>query len=26
MGSDQKVRTRRVCKKCGKPIAENTRS
>jgi large subunit ribosomal protein L24 len=26
MGADQKVRTRRVCKKCGKPIAENTRS
>jgi large subunit ribosomal protein L24 len=26
MGADQKERTRRVCKKCGKPIAENTRS
>ena len=26
MGADQKVRTRRVCKQCGKPIAENTRS
>lgn len=25
MGTDQKVRTRRVCKKCGKPIAEHTR-
>ena len=25
MGADQKVRTRRVCKKCGKPITERTR-
>jgi large subunit ribosomal protein L24 len=25
MGTDQKERTRRVCKKCGKPIAEHTR-
>jgi large subunit ribosomal protein L24 len=25
MGTDQKLRTRRVCKKCGQPIAENTR-
>ena len=25
MGADQKLRTRRVCKKCGKPIAERTR-
>ncbi len=24
-GVDQKVRTRRVCKKCGQPIAENSR-
>ncbi|WIG60244.1 MAG: LSU ribosomal protein L24p (L26e) [Ktedonobacterales bacterium] len=24
-GADQKVRTRRVCKKCGKPIQEHTR-
>ncbi|HUY75130.1 MAG TPA: 50S ribosomal protein L24 [Ktedonobacterales bacterium] len=26
MGADQKVRTRRVCKRCGKPIEEHTRS
>jgi large subunit ribosomal protein L24 len=26
MGADQKERTRRVCKKCGKPIEEHTRS
>jgi large subunit ribosomal protein L24 len=26
MGADQKERTRRVCKKCGKPIEERTRS
>jgi large subunit ribosomal protein L24 len=25
MGTDQKVRTRRVCKHCGLPITENTR-
>lgn len=25
MGADQKLRTRRVCKKCGKPITERTR-
>ncbi len=25
-GTDQKERTRRICKKCGQPIAENTRS
>jgi large subunit ribosomal protein L24 len=25
MGADQKVRTRRVCKQCGKPIQEHTR-
>jgi large subunit ribosomal protein L24 len=25
-GADQKERTRRICKKCGQPIAENTRS
>ena len=25
LGADQKVRTRRVCKKCGKPILEHTR-
>jgi large subunit ribosomal protein L24 len=25
MGTDQKVRTRRVCKQCGKPIEEHTR-
>jgi len=25
MGVDQKVRTRRVCKQCGKPIQEHTR-
>jgi large subunit ribosomal protein L24 len=24
-GADEKLRTRRVCKKCGQPIAENTR-
>jgi large subunit ribosomal protein L24 len=26
IGQDQKMRTRRICKKCGKPIQENTRS
>ncbi len=26
MGADQKVRTRRMCKRCGKPIEEHTRS
>jgi large subunit ribosomal protein L24 len=26
MGTDQKERTRRVCKKCGKPIEEHTRA
>lgn len=25
-GLDQKERTRRICKKCGQPITENTRS
>ena len=25
MGTDQKMRTRRVCKRCGKPIEERTR-
>jgi len=25
MGTDQKLRTRRVCKRCGKPIEEHTR-
>jgi large subunit ribosomal protein L24 len=25
-GLDQKARTRRICKKCGQPIHENTRS
>jgi large subunit ribosomal protein L24 len=25
MGTDQKMRTRRVCKRCGKPIEEHTR-
>lgn len=25
-GEDQKERTRRICKKCGQPIQENTRS
>ena len=25
-GTDQKERTRRICKKCGAPIPENTRS
>jgi large subunit ribosomal protein L24 len=25
-GADQKERTRRLCKKCGQPIQENTRS
>ena len=25
MGADQKMRTRRVCKRCGKPIEEHTR-
>jgi large subunit ribosomal protein L24 len=25
LGHDQKIRTRRVCKKCGKPIQEHTR-
>jgi large subunit ribosomal protein L24 len=25
-GADQKVRSRRICKKCGQPITENTRS
>ena len=25
MGADQKLRTRRVCKRCGKPIEEHTR-
>ena len=25
-GADQKERTRRICKKCGQPIPENTRS
>ena len=25
MGTDQKLRTRRVCKQCGKPIQEHTR-
>lgn len=25
MGTDQKVRTRRVCKQCGQPIQEHTR-
>ncbi|HEY7781668.1 MAG TPA: 50S ribosomal protein L24 [Ktedonobacterales bacterium] len=25
-GADQKERTRRICKKCGEPITENTRS
>jgi large subunit ribosomal protein L24 len=25
-GADQKERTRRICKKCGQPITENTRS
>ena len=25
LGTDQKVRTRRVCKHCGKPIQEHTR-
>ena len=25
-GADQKERTRRICKKCGQPIQENTRS
>ena len=25
MGTDQKIRTRRVCKQCGQPIQEHTR-
>ena len=25
MGEDQKIRTRRMCKRCGKPIEEHTR-
>ena len=25
MGTDQKMRTRRVCKRCGKPIEEHTK-
>ena len=25
MGADKKLRTQRICKKCGQPIAENTR-
>jgi large subunit ribosomal protein L24 len=25
-GADQKLRTRRICKKCGQPITEQTRS